>query len=368
MKTKQLKSWNQYHCYKGLFRSHATTKKRLLIIQTCILSVQLWLSETWKPTERILSSLRGFHHALMRAAIPLPKSEHEGEHKNITHARWALKQLQAPLADALFLRRYFRWAGHIARSRDRHVGKVFLFRDHYWWELQQTLREGYRHTVQNAHLYTWEQPLVQTLGAGWKDSAKNRERWQKLCPLFIEHHKKNSALKEDIKNKKKVLQVPQKVSTVEVNHRPPMVTPRESTRAKKFPLKQDTPPLVTQKECTMARDSSPLEHHIEELGKDIEAAQRAARKKRIRESSGNFARHEGVLKRIQTDENHTPGSLAEAGHDLWRPLPFERRKHRKRKIEDSGKDTLLCDIPALLAAGQGHGGLRPAASEDRSRR
>ena len=283
MKAKQLKSWNQYHCYKGLFPSHATTKKRLLIIQTCILSVQLWLSETWKPTERILSSLRGFHYALMRAAIPLPKSEHrEGEHKNITHARWALKQLQAhkfPLADALFLGRYFRWAGHIARSRDRHVGKVFLFRDHYWWELQQTAREGYRHTVQNAHLFTWEQPLVQTLGAGWKDSAKNRERWQKLCPLFIEHYKKNSTLKEEAKNKRKVLQVPHKVSTVEGNHSPPMVTPRESTRAKKESVKQDKPPLVTQKECTMARNSSISDQGIEDLGKEIEAAQRAARKK-----------------------------------------------------------------------------------------
>ena len=128
MRAKQMRSWNQYHCYKGLFRSHATVKKRLLIMQTCILSVQLWLAETWKPTERLLSSLRGFHYALMRAAIPLPTERvREGEHRNISHARWALKQLHAhgfALADALDLLRYFRWAGHIARSRHRHVGEA----------------------------------------------------------------------------------------------------------------------------------------------------------------------------------------------------------------------------------------------------
>ena len=47
MKAKQMKTWQQYHMYKGLFRSHATVKKRLQLIQTCLLSVQLWVSETW---------------------------------------------------------------------------------------------------------------------------------------------------------------------------------------------------------------------------------------------------------------------------------------------------------------------------------
>ena len=146
MKAKQMRTWQQYHAYKGLFRSHATIKKRLQLVQSCLLSVQLWLRETWKPCERLFSSLRGLHYALLRATIPLPIQEKvEGEHGNITHARWVLKQLQQhhmQLADALFLQRYFRWAGHVARSAPKHVHTVHVFRDQYWWEHQQTRKEG----------------------------------------------------------------------------------------------------------------------------------------------------------------------------------------------------------------------------------
>ena len=92
------------------------------------------------------------------------------------------------------------------------------------------------------------------------------------------------------------------------------------------------------------------------FGKDVEETQEQARETKKRHRTGQFARHERILKRIHLDKNHSPGSLALAGHDLWRPLPFERRRHKKRKMEDLGAETLLCDIPAILAAGSGHGG------------
>ena len=52
LRRKQLRTWQQYHSYKGLFRSHSTVKTRILIVQTCTISVQLWLAESCRPTQR----------------------------------------------------------------------------------------------------------------------------------------------------------------------------------------------------------------------------------------------------------------------------------------------------------------------------
>ena len=105
-----------------------------------------------------------------------------------------LKQLhnnKMQLGDALFLQRYFKWAGHIARGGAKHVSVVYAFRDQFWWEHQQTKKEGFRHAVANAHIHTWEGIMVEALGSCWKESAQNRERWQKLIPLFLEIFQKH---------------------------------------------------------------------------------------------------------------------------------------------------------------------------------
>ena len=186
LRQKQAKAWNQYHLYRPLLHSHATTKKKMAILQNCVLSVQLWLAETWRPTQRLLSCLRGFHLALLRAAIRLPDAEkQDGEHRNVSHARWIRGQMAKQgfvLADVLYLQKYYKWGGHIARAAGKHVNQAYMFRDQWWWEAQQAKVSGFRHEGTSGATSTWETPFVQMLGASWKESALDRDRWLKIMP------------------------------------------------------------------------------------------------------------------------------------------------------------------------------------------
>ena len=371
MKAKQMRTWQQYHAYKGLFRSHATIKKRLQLVQSCLLSVQLWLCETWKPCERIFSSLRGLHYALLRATIPLPvKEKVEGEHGNITHARWVLKQLQQHhmhLADALFLQRYFRWAGHVARSAPKHVHTVHVFRDQYWWEHQQTRKEGYRHTVGAAHINTWESTMVEALGSCWKESAQNRERWQ-LIPAFLEIFQKNKAYPRRSPQKRKYMEeAGEGQNTVKKEGQTPkvlrQVTQEESTVATPLVPRQVSTRAGGEAIPALANDSCPeqqsrLKQVIPEIacGEDLERAQRKARQKRPKEYKGMYARYGGQFRRLHSGKIHTKGKLTERGTEIWKPLPQHRRKHIKRKVQDFGESTKLIDLVAGVTAGAGHGG------------
>ena len=68
-----------------------------------------------------------------------------------------------------------------------------MFRDQWWWESQQTRPEGYRHEGTHVATSTWETPLAQMLGASWKESATDRERWLKILPEFLSEFQKRLA-------------------------------------------------------------------------------------------------------------------------------------------------------------------------------
>ena len=98
------------------------------------------MSNTWRPTQQICRELRGFHLAVLRAVFPKPPGKPpEGCHANEHHFRWILTLLaeeKRPLADVMFLQRFHRWAGHIARSPHEPLRQLFSFRDGDWWHKQ----------------------------------------------------------------------------------------------------------------------------------------------------------------------------------------------------------------------------------------
>ena len=75
-----------YHIYKPLLRTTSNEKRRLQIIQACILQTVLWLSETWAPTptRQRRSELRGFHLAVLRAVFRWKKDDaQQDEHRHL---------------------------------------------------------------------------------------------------------------------------------------------------------------------------------------------------------------------------------------------------------------------------------------------
>ena len=367
MRQKQAKSWNQYHLYRPLLHSHASLKKKFAIVQNCILSVQLWMAETWRPTQRLLSSLRGFHLAVLRAITQLPDhAKVEGLHKNVAHSRWIKGQMEKQgyvLADELFLQRYYKWGGHVARAKGKHVHHVHMFRDQWWWEYQQSRPEGYRHQGTHASTSTWEGPLAQMLGSSWKESAQDRERWVKLLPHFLREFKRK--IGQDQEKHSIDGQVTLRASTVAreksaiTKNETPLVPLRESTRA---PLSEkDTEEKDeegTHLYGSVKETIQPCfpDEETYDFACSLESSQQAGRRARKRDFQGKYVRYQGKMKRLSQAQYHSKGILASKGIDLWRPWPSLRRKHVKRKLEHIDENTMLIDLQSAQVAGQGQGG------------
>ena len=210
--------------------------------------------------------------------------------------------------------------------------------------------------------------MVEALGSCWKESAQNRERWQKLIPAFLEFFQKNKAhprrssqkrkeRKEEgngnkgVKNEGKDSKYQRQVTQEESTMATPVVPRKVSTRAEG----EDT---LAQEADNDPEQQSRLKQVIPEidLGKDLERAQRKARHKRKKHNKGMYATYGGHFRRIHSGKIHTKGKLTERGTEIWKPLPQHRRKHIKRLVQDFGENTKLIDLVAGVTAGAGHRG------------
>ena len=134
--------------------------------------------------------------------------------------------------------------------------------------------------------------MVQVLGARWKECCHNREKWQRLLPVFIQDfHNHNESTAQN--KRKRRGQVTPRVSTLAAEPLKPMVTLRMSTRAAdqhagevETAGKKEMPPAVAK--------VIPLSAC--ELGTDLEKAQKNARKTKKRPITGESARIQGKMK------------------------------------------------------------------------
>ena len=97
---------------------------RVEILFSTVLQAILWGAETWTPTKARLSRLRSTHLTMLRSFIKLPKIDlsENGPHQRIQHDRHCTKYMRSihkPFLDEVYLRKYFRWGGHVARWRTR---------------------------------------------------------------------------------------------------------------------------------------------------------------------------------------------------------------------------------------------------------
>ena len=184
LRMKKAKGWGRYHAYKKILKHHTSRRHKLHLVESCILQAVLWMANTWKPTQQICRELRGFHLAVLRAVFPRPPGQRpEDCHPNTYHSRWIITMLQEEkrhLADVIFLQRFHRWAGHLARTPHAPLRQIIEYRDGDWWHRQHLPPWGIRHEGDRGNFHRWDQSLTDLHGVGWKDQARDRTQWKKL--------------------------------------------------------------------------------------------------------------------------------------------------------------------------------------------
>ena len=184
LRMKKAKGWGRYHAYKKILRHHTSRRHKLHLVESCILQAVLWMANTWKPTQQICRELRGFHLAVLRAVFPkAPGPRPENCHPTVHQSRWILSILQEEkrhLADVLFLQRFHRWAGHLARTQHSPLRQLVEYRDGAWWHKQHLSPWGLRHEGDRGNFQRWDQSLTDLRGVGWKELAADRKHWKKL--------------------------------------------------------------------------------------------------------------------------------------------------------------------------------------------
>ena len=106
---KLAKALRKFMCYKVVLTQKTNLQHRLRLLRSIVLSVALWGAETWTPTKRRLSRLRGFHLSLLRPLITRPPiPEGDPIHPKIHHDRQCLRLCSIHghmILDELFLQK-----------------------------------------------------------------------------------------------------------------------------------------------------------------------------------------------------------------------------------------------------------------------
>ena len=185
----------KFSLMRGVFWQGTPLRHRVDLLYSTVLQAILWGAETWTPTKARLSRLRVTRLSMLRSFVKLPKVDlsPDAPHQRIQHDRHCVKYMKSikkPLLDEIFLRKSFRWGGHVARLEgNRHAKWLLCWRDLKWWRREQLKDDGFRHFHRDGNRSKWEAALVRYVGLNWQTVAQNRERWRKSEDAFVQAFK-----------------------------------------------------------------------------------------------------------------------------------------------------------------------------------
>ena len=114
-----------------------------------------------------------------------PPSERYAAHKS--HIRATLKAHKYEHLDRMWARRFYSWAGHLARLPPQRLAKQALLAYNLaWWRQQQNIPQGHRHEKRRGNLSRWENPLGRhhPKHHSWMEVAQFRDQMETLLPNF----------------------------------------------------------------------------------------------------------------------------------------------------------------------------------------
>ena len=185
-------AWARFNRLRHILRANTPLPHRLRIFTSCVGQALLWASETWHITRKRLQRIRGVELSMMRTLIkcpPLPPQTDDNTrfatHK--AHIRKTLQDHKYEGLDRQWVKRYYSWAGHLARLPPHRLAKKALHEKSLaWWRKRQQNPEGFRHVRRRGNLSRWENPLGRHHPSheNWPENAQFRDRWKLFFPAF----------------------------------------------------------------------------------------------------------------------------------------------------------------------------------------
>ena len=160
------KARNAFMSLRSMWRSASySTKTKLRIYQSCVLSTLLYGSECWRMTEQDLSKLASFHTANLRKILRIfwPQKISNDQ---------LLRQTKQEDIRTLVNRRRWRWIGHVMRKASNNIARIAMH-----WTPEGKRSRGRPKT-------TWRRTVekrLRGLNYSWstiEKLAKDRQGWK----------------------------------------------------------------------------------------------------------------------------------------------------------------------------------------------
>ncbi|CAE7346755.1 unnamed protein product [Symbiodinium microadriaticum] len=183
---------------KHIFRSKGFMKNRARVMERVVGGTALWFICCVPPDKATMTSLNATQLQLMVWLLRFAKGPNEPwedfRKRSFRGARAALHSAGLERWSTLWLRRYWRFAGHRVRTSLSDHPPISCDFEHFrtlpWWIHQQSLpqKQGIRHKGHHfPRLTILERGMDHVAGHPWRVHAHDRKRWRSLEDAWVAH-------------------------------------------------------------------------------------------------------------------------------------------------------------------------------------
>ncbi|CAE7811116.1 mcm9 [Symbiodinium sp. KB8] len=189
------KARKKYFASRDMLECRTPLKERLKLFSSTVAGAGLWYAAAVPPSPQGMGAVNSLQLELVARMAGFRRQSNESWLDYHTRSRRAARQIlvnhQSPRWSTIWLQRYWRYKGHIARAADRAQppasSLIDGFRTYPWWKQQQRMASGLRHPA-SFYPYLSNDELRLNRAAAqedWRQLAKDPKAWQQAEAEWI---------------------------------------------------------------------------------------------------------------------------------------------------------------------------------------
>ena len=179
-----------------------TTRTKLSVYNSCVLTTLLYSSETWTTYRRHIKELERFHQKCIRRILNI-------SWQSLTPDTDVLKQADLPSIEMLLIRSQMRWAGHLTRMDDTRLPKQL-----FYGELHCGKRPPHKPKKRFKDVTKCNIKALEIDVDTWETQSVNRSVWRKKvydgCKAFEKKRIQHCILKRSLR-KENIPSIPENI-------------------------------------------------------------------------------------------------------------------------------------------------------------
>ena len=193
MDTAMAKASKKFCVNKHIFMARAPLKHKLKTFRAVVGGAALWYSSAITPTSQALSSMNTLQLELLATTIGFRRRSDETwldfRLRSMRGARHVLHSHHMDRWSTMWLQRFWKYKGHVARAANRSKPPASTYMDSYrtlaWWKEQQ--RNGLTHPAAFYPYHTREETALNNAAQhqDWRQLAQDPEAWLQHMPRWV---------------------------------------------------------------------------------------------------------------------------------------------------------------------------------------